>query len=72
MSLDKAIKHGKEHREPYRGAKAVDPTCRNHGGCPYCESNRLHKIKKQEPIIEEVDDFNDVCRDEEWYEDSSK
>ena len=28
MSLDKAIKHGKEKRKPYRGAKAVDKTCR--------------------------------------------
>ena len=34
MSLDKAIKHGKEHRKPYRGAKAVDKSCRNHGSCP--------------------------------------
>jgi len=59
MSLDKAIKHGKEHRKPYRGAKAVDSTCRNHGSCSYCESNRLHKIKKQEPIIEEMSDFNE-------------
>ena len=33
MSLDKSIEHGKEHRKKYRGAKAVDKTCRNHGGC---------------------------------------
>ncbi len=46
MSLDKAIKHGKEKRKPYRGAKAVDATCRNHGGCPWCKGNRLHKHKK--------------------------
>jgi hypothetical protein len=46
MSLDKAIKYGKEKRKPYRGAKAVDKTCRNHGGCPYCEEGRLHKGKK--------------------------
>lgn len=24
MSLDKSIEHGKEHRKPYRGVKAVD------------------------------------------------
>ena len=66
MSLDKAIKYGKEHRKPYRGAKAVDSACRNHGSCSYCESNRLHKIKKQEPIIEEMGDFNDVCCNEKW------
>jgi hypothetical protein len=42
VSLDKAIKSGKERRKPYRKAKAVDKTCRNHGGCPYCEGNRKH------------------------------
>jgi len=40
MSLDKAIKHKKEKRKPYRGSKAIDCTCRNHGSCSYCESNR--------------------------------
>lgn len=44
MSLDKAIEHGKEKRKPYRGAKAVDRTCRNHGRCPWCQ--RQHKYKK--------------------------
>lgn len=48
MSLDKAIKYGKEKRKPYRGAKAVDKTCRNHGDCPWCKEGRLHKSKKQE------------------------
>lgn len=52
MSLDKAIEHGKEHRRPYRGAKAVDHTCRNHGSCEYCKGNRLHKFRKDEPIEE--------------------
>ena len=47
MSLDKAIEHGKEHRKPYRGSKRIDRTCRNHGGCPWCEGNRLHKYKKR-------------------------
>lgn len=37
MSLDKAIEHGKEERKPYRGAKAIDYTCRNHGSCDWCE-----------------------------------
>ena len=40
MSLEKAIKHNKEKRKPYRGSKAFDCTCRNHGSCAYCESNR--------------------------------
>ena len=47
MSLDKAIEHGKEHRKPYRGSKAIDPSCRNHGGCPWCEGNRSIQTKKE-------------------------
>lgn len=45
MSLNKAIQSGKEHRKPYRKAKAIDKTCRNHGGCPYCEGNRKHSTE---------------------------
>ena len=45
MSLDKSIEHGKEHRKNYRGTKAIDKSCRNHGSCPYCKDNRLHKFK---------------------------
>ena len=47
MSLDKAIKHGKEYRKEYKGAKAVDKTCRNHGSCEWCKGNRMHKVKKE-------------------------
>ena len=43
MSLEQAIKHGKEKRKPYRGAKAVDGWCKNHGICWICRRNRLHK-----------------------------
>ena len=46
MSLEKAIAHGKEHRKPYRGSKAFDCSCRNHGSCGYCESNRTIFDKK--------------------------
>ena len=41
MSLEKAIKYNKEHRKPFRGAKAIACSCRNHGGCGYCNSNRM-------------------------------
>lgn len=51
MGLEKAIKSGKEKRieygtkgQPY--CKAVDKNCRNHGGCPWCESNRTYKARK--------------------------
>jgi hypothetical protein len=40
MSLDKAIKSGKEHRKEYRDSRRWDCTCRNHGSCSYCERNR--------------------------------
>ena len=45
--MNKAIEHGKEHRKPYRGAKAIDRACRNHGGCPWCEENRKYKYIKK-------------------------
>lgn len=47
MSLQKGIKHGKEHRKEYHGAKAVDVTCRNHGGCDWCKNNRLFSSQKR-------------------------
>ncbi|WHH59145.1 hypothetical protein [Petroclostridium sp. X23] len=54
MSLDKAIEHGKEKRKQYRGAKAVDHTCRNHGTCPHCKSNRLYKQKRDKEKVENM------------------
>lgn len=55
MSLDKAIEHGKEHRKPYTGSKAIDRTCRNHCGCDWCLENRLHKFRdKHPPDIDEL------------------
>lgn len=50
MSLQKAVEHGKEHRTgwKYNFAKRVDPMCRNHGGCKWCEDGRKHKYKKAE------------------------
>lgn len=66
MALDKAIKSGKEHRiaygsksQPY--CKAVDLTCRNHGGrtggaanqCPWCLGNRTNKNKNKVKIQKE-------------------
>ena len=53
MSLDKAIKYGKEHRKPYRGAKLIDYTCRNHGACPWCTGNRTYSHKKADLISRE-------------------
>ena len=53
MGYEKAIEYGKSHRKPYRGSKAIDRTCRNHGGCDYCKGNRLYKFdKKVQSMIE--------------------
>lgn len=53
MSLDKAIKHGKEHRKQYTGAKVYFASCRNHGGCPWCTGNRKHKFRDKHPAEKE-------------------
>ena len=39
MSLNKSITHGKEHRRPCRGAKAIAKSCRNHGDCEWSRWN---------------------------------
>lgn len=56
MSLEKAIASGKEHRK-WIGksgyAKKVSKECRNHGGCSYCEGNRLFKYKKARERVKE-------------------
>lgn len=58
MSLNKAIEHNKEHRKPYRGAKAVDCTCRNHGTCDWCKENRLYQqLRENERIKKELEEF---------------
>ena len=46
MSMEKAIEHKKEKREQYRGSKSFDVSCRNHGGCGYCEGNRKYQFTK--------------------------
>lgn len=53
MSLEKAILSGKEHRKSYTKAKAIDPACRNHGTCPWCQGKQKYRRKKREPIVEE-------------------
>ena len=58
MGLEKAIFYGKEKREPYYRSKLFDMSCRNHGGCPWCEGNRLFKFKKaDEKSKQELKEF---------------
>lgn len=50
MGLEKAIEHGKEKRKPYKGAKAVDCSCRNHGTCEWCRGNRTHNTNRKREV----------------------
>lgn len=47
MSLNKAVLHGKEHRKPYIGEKAIDKTTRNHGSDPVSQQNRQFSTEKR-------------------------
>lgn len=59
MSLDKSIKSGKEHRKEYYGSKSFDRSCRNHGGCDWCEENRKYKyIKKIQEIGLKMEEYS--------------
>lgn len=49
--LDKSIEHGKEYRRQYRGAKACDRTCRNHGSCDWCKNDRTYRSNKLDEKI---------------------
>jgi len=60
MSLDKAIKHGKEHRKPFKGSARFDKGCRNHGPCSYCADNRCHKHKRSDKKIDLDEVFEDI------------
>ena len=58
MSMDKAILYGKERRKPYRGAKAIDPWCRNHGRDGWSLENRQYKnIKRKMSADEQMEDY---------------
>lgn len=61
MSLDKAIQHKKEFRKQFRESKVFDRTCRNHGKCPYCESNRTIQAQKE---LERVESFEETQEEE--------
>ena len=58
MALDKAIRSGKEHRKQYRGSKAFDCSCRNHGSCEWCIENRTIKnIKRLNSMLDKLDEM---------------
>jgi hypothetical protein len=58
MSLDKAIQHKKEYRQPYRGGAAVSGQCRHGGSCTYCQSNRQYKnLKRATAAKQQITNF---------------
>ena len=66
MSMEKAIKSGKEKRKEYTGSKAIDHACRNHGSCDWCKENRMiHSLKEEERTRYELENFDimssEVC-----------
>lgn len=72
MTLDMAIKHKKEYRKQYHGAKAVDKSCRNHGSDNWSTENRTYKNKKRQNVIDEKIQEVDAWLDgnyEDWDDD---
>ena len=58
MSLDKAIEHGKEHREQYWGRRLFERSSRNHGKNSYKKELADYKNKKRKMKGEsEKDEF---------------
>lgn len=41
----KGLSMSRTVKKSYTGSKQFDKTCRSHGGCPHCESNRLRYKK---------------------------
>jgi hypothetical protein len=61
MSLDKAIKYGKERRKPYKGSKQWVKSCRNHGHCSICKGNRIFNFnKRKKNADEEIKEVDNV------------
>jgi hypothetical protein len=40
-------------RQPYSGAKRFDASCRCHGGCSWCEGDRLHSRRVRAQAADE-------------------
>lgn len=46
MSFYKFYPKRKDRRKQYRDSRAFDSSCKNHGSCPWCRSNRLYQYRK--------------------------
>lgn len=50
--------HNKTVKHPYTGSKAIDKTCRCHGGCDWCRDNRQYQSnKKLQEMKQKLDEF---------------
>ena len=57
--LGKSNNKKKEKRKPYRGCKAIDWTCRNHGSCGWCRGNRKYSsTKRQQSVDSQLEEYN--------------
>jgi hypothetical protein len=46
-------------KQPYpakNDSRNFDHSCRNHGGCPWCERNRQYANERRKPVVD-LDDF---------------
>ena len=58
MSFDKEYPNRKDWRKPYKGSKRFDVSCRNHGGCGWCEGNRRYQyIKELEKAMDMIEEY---------------
>jgi len=54
VSFDKHYPNRKDKRKQYfKIAQRCDRSCRCHGGCKWCESNRLHSDNKKKLSADE-------------------
>jgi hypothetical protein len=63
MSFDREYKRRKDWRKAYLGttSKNADRSCRPHGRCSYCRSNRLHsRVKAELSSLERLREFGCV------------
>src|SRR3954466_55134 len=60
----------KDWVRPYYKSQAFDPSCRPHGGCPWCVGNRMHQRRKQEVAAEDSEGEHMTTRHEisEWFD----
>ena len=64
--------HNKTVKHPYTGSKAIDKSCRCHGGCDRCRDNGQYqwnkKLRETKQKLLEFLEENNEGKYEEWYE----